>query len=155
MWNFSGYSYRVYYDGTIETFKGQHIPYAVLGMLVVLFCNVIPTILILLHSFHKTHTILNHLPLSVQTTLFPFMDNILACYEDGTNGTRNCCYFGVVYPLVFIRMSVHTVVQPLQKIHRRCITSSIKYILGCMVEYVTHRSIQLNSFTLCSFFSHG
>ena len=25
------------------------------------------------------------------------MDNILACYKDGTNGTRNCRYFGVVY----------------------------------------------------------
>ena len=30
------------------------------------------------------------------------MDNILACYKDGTNGTRNCRYFGVVYHLAFI-----------------------------------------------------
>ena len=30
------------------------------------------------------------------------MDNILACYKDGTNGTRNCRYFGVVYHIAFI-----------------------------------------------------
>ena len=65
-------------------------------------CNILPLILILLYSFHKTHVILDCLPLSVQTMLFPFMDNILACYKDGTNGTRNCRYFGVVYYLAFI-----------------------------------------------------
>ena len=35
---------------------------------------------------HRTHAIVNCLPLSVRTMLFPFMDNILACYKDGTNG---------------------------------------------------------------------
>ena len=30
------------------------------------------------------------------------MDNVLACYKDGTNGTRNCRYFGVVYNLAYI-----------------------------------------------------
>ena len=102
VWNFYGYSYHVYYDGTMETFKGQHIPYAVLGVLVVLFCNILPLILILFYSFRRTHAILNCLPLSIRTMLFPFMDNILACYKDGTNGTRNCRYFGVVYPIAFI-----------------------------------------------------
>ena len=34
------------------------------------------------------------------------MDNILACYKDGTNGTRNCRYFGVVYHIaLFIFMN--------------------------------------------------
>ena len=102
VWNFSGYSLRVYYDGTMEAFKDQHIPYVVVGVLVLLLCNILPIILILLYSFRRTHAILNYLPLSIQTMLFPFMDNILACYKDGTNGTRNCRYFGVVYPLAFI-----------------------------------------------------
>ena len=58
--------------------------------------------LILFYSFRSTHKILNCLPVSVQTILFPFMDNILACYKDGTNHTRNCRYFGVVYHLALI-----------------------------------------------------
>ena len=102
MWDFNGSSYRVYNDGTMEMFKGRHIPYAVLAVLVGLICNILPLVLILLYSFHKTHVILNCLPLSVRTMLFPFMDNILACYKDGTNGTRNCRYFGVAYHLAFI-----------------------------------------------------
>ena len=102
VWDFKGSTYRVYYDGTMETFRGRHIPYALSGVFVGLLCNILPLILILFYSFRKTHVILNCLPLSVRTMLFPFMDNILACYKDGTNGTRNCRYFGVVYHLAYI-----------------------------------------------------
>ena len=84
--------YRIYYDGTEVPFRGDHIPYAVVGVLVIVICNILPLILILLYSFPKTHAIINILPLSVQTHMFPFMDNILACYKDGTNGTKNCRY---------------------------------------------------------------
>ena len=102
VWDFNGSSYHVYHDGTMEMFKGRHIPYAVLAVLVGFLCNIPPLILILLYSFRKTHVILDCLPLSVRAMLFPFMDNILACYKDGTNGTRNCRYFGVIYHLAFI-----------------------------------------------------
>ena len=102
VWDFNGSSYRVYYDGTMEMFKGRHIPYAVLAVLVGLICNILPLVLILCYSFRRTHVLLNCLPLSVRTILFPFMDNILACYKDGTNGTRNCRYFGVVYHIAFM-----------------------------------------------------
>ena len=83
-------------------FKDRHIPYAVLAVLMGLLCNILPLVLILLYSFRRTHVILNCFPLPVRTMLFPFMDTILACYKDGTNGTRNCRYFGVVYHLAFI-----------------------------------------------------
>ena len=102
VWDFNGSSYHVYYDGTMDMFKGRHIPYAALAVLVGLICNILPLVLILCYSFRRTHVLLNCLPLSVRTMLFPFMDNILACYKDGTNGTRNCRYFGVVYHIAFI-----------------------------------------------------
>ena len=97
VWDFYGSSYRVYYGGTMEMLKDRHIPYAILGVSLGLLCNILPLVLILLYSFRKTHVILNCLPLSVQTMLLPFMDNILACCKDGTDDTRNCRYFGVVY----------------------------------------------------------
>ena len=90
-------SQHVYFDGTKELFKGDYIPYGVVGVSVAVLCNTLPIILLLLYSSPKTHTILNILPLSVRTLMFPFMDNILGCYKDGTNGTRNCRFFAVVY----------------------------------------------------------
>ena len=56
----------------------------------------------IVYSFCSTHTILSCLPKFIQTILFPFTDNILACYKDGTNGTRNCYYSGVVYHVAVI-----------------------------------------------------
>ena len=95
-------SSHVYFDGTVQSFKHNHIPIAVLGVSVFSICNILPLVLILLYSFRKTHAFLRLFPASVQAMLFPFMDNILACYKDGTHGTRNCRYFAVVYHLAFI-----------------------------------------------------
>ena len=36
------------------------------------------------------------------------MDNILSCYKDGTNGTRNCRYFAVVYQIS--RMTIFLII---------------------------------------------
>ena len=98
VWNSHGtILQRVYFDGTMEFFKGDHIPFAVAALTLGILCNVLPLVIILLYSFPRAHVGLNILPVSVRTAMFPFMDNILACYKDGTNGTRNCRYFGIVY----------------------------------------------------------
>ena len=56
VWDFNGSSYRVYYDGSMEMFKGRHIPHAVLAVLIGLICNILPLVLILCYSFRRTHT---------------------------------------------------------------------------------------------------
>ena len=93
---------RSYFDGTMELFKGKHIPYAVVGICIFVLCNFVPLILMMLYTFPRAQVILNRLPTPVQVTLYPFMDNILSCYKDGTNGTRNCRYFGVVYHVALL-----------------------------------------------------
>ena len=103
VWSYNGrLSHHIYYDGTMELFKGWHILFGVVAVLVTLLCNVLPLLLILFYSFRRTNTLLNYLPLRVRLTLFPFMDSILGCYKDGTNGTRNCRYFGIAYHLALI-----------------------------------------------------
>ena len=92
-------SQQVYFDGSMELLKGKHIPYAVTGILLVLLCNVLPLVLMLLYSFPRTQAII---PAPVHKLLYPFMDNILACYKDGTNGTRNCRYFSIVYHITVL-----------------------------------------------------
>jgi hypothetical protein len=51
-----------------------------------------------LYSFPKVRVLSSILP------ALPFMDNILACYKDGKNGTRNCRNFGVVYHLALLTL---------------------------------------------------
>ena len=72
----------------MEFSRGDHIPFAITAVTVVILCNILPLVIILLYSFPRLHAIL---------PVFPFMDNVLACYKDGTNGTRNHQYFGGVY----------------------------------------------------------
>ena len=95
-------SWHVYFEGSKRQFRGSHIPYAVCATLVTVLCNILPLLLILLYSFPRGQIILNILPGSVQRAIYPFVDNILACYKDGTNSTRNCRYFSVVYYFALI-----------------------------------------------------
>ena len=90
-------TYNVYYDGTMYFCKGKHIPFAIVGIFIVLLFNLLPLGLILVYSFRRTQPLLQCFPTSVQNALRPFMDNLLGCYKDGTNGTRNCRYFAAVY----------------------------------------------------------
>ena len=90
-------SFHLYADGTEIFFKQGHIPFAVLSLFLLLVFNILPLVLILIYAFPKTQSCVLCLPNSLQNILYPFMDNILSCYKDGTNGTRNCRYFAIVY----------------------------------------------------------
>ena len=91
-----------YFDGSKEPLRGSHLVLLITAVLVTVFCNVLPLVLMLIYSFPKCQALLNIFPVSLQQLLFPFMDSILACYKDGTNGTRNFRYFGVVYHLALL-----------------------------------------------------
>ena len=49
---------RSYFDGTMELFRGKHIPYSVVGICIFVFCNVVPLILLLVYSFPRAQVIL-------------------------------------------------------------------------------------------------
>ena len=99
-------THNVYFDGTMHFFKGRHITFAIVGTFTLLVCNVLPLGLILVYSFRRTQLLLHCLPTSVKNALHPFMDNLLGCYKDGTNGTRNCRYFAAVYHIARIALFV-------------------------------------------------
>lgn len=90
-------SKRMYSDGTVLFFRGTHIPFAIACILITVVCNLLPLGLIIIYSFPKMQKITQCFPISFQNALHPFMDNLLSCYKDGTNGTRNCRYFAIVY----------------------------------------------------------
>ena len=86
----------------------EHLPFAVLGITVFILCNVLPLLVILVYSIPTAQILLRYFPVSLHNALYPFMDSILGCYKDGTNNTRNCRPFGVVYYVV--RLLIWTIV---------------------------------------------
>ena len=127
-------SHRVYFDGTMEYFRGDHIPFAATAVTLITLCNVLPLIIILLYAFPRTHVVLNILPASVRAAMFPFMDNILACYKDGTNGTRNCRYFGVVYHLAMVAYMLPYTLTPSMMVYG--LNAFVCIVVGMLVAVI-------------------
>ena len=88
---------RLYYDATVPYFGEKHLPYAVLSVLVLVFCMLLPALLLMLYPFRWFHKFLNLFPLRWYI-LHTFMDNFYGCYKDGTQpGTRDCRWFASAY----------------------------------------------------------
>ena len=96
----------LYYDGTIEYFGQQHLPYAILAIVVLVIFNILPLLLLCFYPFRCFQKVLNTFRLQC-LTLHIFMDAFQGCYKNGTNGTWDCRYFSAVYLLM--RISFFTV----------------------------------------------
>ena len=86
----------LYYDGSVEYFGREHLPYAVLAISVLLVFTFLPILLLCLYPCRCFQRFLNSCHLRSQA-LHTFMDAFQGCYKDGTNGTRDCRYFAAVY----------------------------------------------------------
>ena len=86
----------LYYDGSVEYFGREHLPYAVLAITVLLVFTVLPILLLCLYPCRWFQKFLNRCQLRSQA-LHTFMDAFQGCYKDGTNGTRDCRYFAAIY----------------------------------------------------------
>ena len=99
----------LYFDGTVEYFGKQHLPYAILAIVVLSIFNILPLLLLCLYPFHCFQRVLNACKLRCQA-LHVLMDAFQGCYKNGTNGTRDCRFFSAIHLLVrisvFIAMAV-------------------------------------------------
>ena len=88
----------LYYSGTVEMFKGDHIPYAILAITMMFVFNVVPLCLLLLYPCKCFQKLVNSCKLHCQT-LHVFMDIFSGCYR-----TRpfDCRYFSAVYLIIRI-----------------------------------------------------
>ena len=87
------------YDGTIEYFEKEHLPYAIVAIAMLLVFVVFPCLLLCLFPCRCSQRFLDHYGLR-NLVLTTFMDAFQGCYKDGTNGTRDYRYFAAVYPIV-------------------------------------------------------
>jgi len=88
----------LYYDATIEYFGDKHLPYAVLALFVMLVFILFPILLLLLYPMRFFQRCLDCCRVRWHA-LHIFIDAFQGCYKDGTNGTRDCRYFGTA-PLI-------------------------------------------------------
>ncbi len=91
------HSWRLYYDATVPYFGETHLPYALLGILVVALLVLLPLLLLILYPFRWFQRILNLLPFRWYI-LHTFMDAFQGCYKNGTEpGTHDYRWFASVF----------------------------------------------------------
>ena len=86
----------VYYDGTVEYFGLEHLPYALLAFAVLIVFTFFPILLLCVYPCRCFHRFLNRYHLS-SPALHTFMDTFQGSFKDGTNGARDCRYFSAIY----------------------------------------------------------
>ena len=86
----------LYWDGTIEYFGKDHLPYAILAIIVLTFFNIIPMLLLCLYPSKWFQKCLNHCRWP-NHALHTFMDAFQGCYKNGTNSNCDCRWFVGLY----------------------------------------------------------
>ena len=94
----------LYYDATIEYFSKQHLPYAIVAILVLILFNLLPIVLLCLYPCQCFQTLLNCCRLRC-TALHTFMDTFQGYYKNRTDSRRDCRWFSAVY--LIIRIAFH------------------------------------------------
>ena len=91
------YSWGLLYAGDMEYFGREHLPYAILAIVVLCVFVILPIAVLALYPFAFFQKFLNLFPVRWYI-LHTFIDSFLGCYKDGTEpGTRDCRWFTVVY----------------------------------------------------------
>ena len=86
----------LYYDGTIRYFGKQHLPYAILAIVILTLVNILPLLLLLLYPCQCFQKILNFCGVRCHV-LHTFMDVFQGCYKNRTDGTCDRRWFPAVY----------------------------------------------------------
>ena len=90
-------TWALYYDGSIDYFGKQHLPYAILALLFLVFFGIIPVATLLFYQCRYFQKLLNCLPLPWYI-LHTFADSFQGCFKNGTEpGTRDCRWFAGAY----------------------------------------------------------
>ena len=93
--------YFLFYDATIKFMGPQHMPFAILAILVLLVGILFPLLLLLLYPMQCFQTCLNKCHLN-SPGLQMFMECFQGYYRDRTDGGWECRYFAATYPALRI-----------------------------------------------------
>ncbi len=102
-------NYLLYYDPNITLFGQNHLPYAVLAILVCTTFVILPCLVLCLYPTRLFQECLNCCGLRWHA-IHAFADVFNGCYKDGSNGTRDCRYFAGFYFLLRIWLMAYKTV---------------------------------------------
>ena len=104
VYNSSGESVGTYlfYDASIKYFGREHLPYAIIAILVVIAFIALPLIFSLLHPLRCFNGCIGRWP-----SLRICLDSFQGYYKDGTDGDRDCRWFSSLY--LFVRIALFLV----------------------------------------------
>ena len=96
----------LFYSPSVIYFGDDHLPYAVLAIVIITLFVSIPTITLILYPFQFFQKFLSLFPLNWHF-LHAFVDSFQGCYKDGTEpGTFDCRWFSalilLIQPLLFV-----------------------------------------------------
>ena len=89
------------YDASIQFFRAEHLPLAILSIIVLLTFIAVPPIVLIFYQAAFFQKCLTRCKMNSQA-LRTFVETFQGCYKDGTNGTRDCRYFAGLYFLIRI-----------------------------------------------------
>ena len=91
--------YYLHSTPTMEYFGGEHLPFALLALTLLLLLVVLPMLLLFLYPLRCFQRLLNRLHLNSHA-LCTFMDVFQGTFKDGTNGTRDYRSFSGLFLLL-------------------------------------------------------
>ena len=84
----------LYYAADIQYFGSEHLPYAILAIVLLCLFVLLPATLLALYPFKFFQKLLNTFPVRWHILLCTFVDSFHGCYKDGTEpGTRDLRWF--------------------------------------------------------------
>ena len=93
----------VYTDCSLDYFGKDHWYYGLLALVIFIVFLVAPVVLMLVYPMKWFQRCLTRYNMN-RELLRTFMDSFQGCFKDGTNGTRDCRYFGAAYLLLRIAL---------------------------------------------------
>ena len=95
--------YYLLFDGSVEYFGPEHLPFGILALVVFFVFNILPLVLLCLYPCQCFQRCLNNLRIRNQT-LHIFMDSFQGCYKNRTSNTCDCRWFSALYPMIRIAL---------------------------------------------------
>ena len=92
--------FGLYYSPSVSYFGDQHLPYAILAIIITTLFVSIPIIILIFYPYQFFQKFLSLLPINWRF-LHAFVDSFQGCYKDGTEpGTFDCCWFSATMLLI-------------------------------------------------------
>ena len=94
-------TFGLYYSPSVEYFGNDHLPYAILAIIILTCFVLVPILISFLYPFRCCQNFLSLFPFNWHF-LHAFVDSFQGCYKDGTEpGTLDCRWFSAL--TLFIR----------------------------------------------------